>query len=189
MDDEDAAPEQGPWDAADAPAGVSRIDLGALQVPIVAELEVQLNTVDDDVVAATVLQQGSAVQMQAFSAPKSDDVWYEVRRELTDSIRSSGGSAEEVEGTFGIELSAQVPMEMPDAEGLSVQSLRFIGIDGPRWFLQCVFSGDAAVDGQQAALLEQVVRGTVVVRGEAPLPPRELLELQVPPEAKQDATQ
>jgi hypothetical protein len=34
-------------------------------------------------------------------------------------------------------------------------------------------------------LLEEVFRDTVVVRGEHPVPPREILELRLPPEARQ----
>jgi hypothetical protein len=34
-------------------------------------------------------------------------------------------------------------------------------------------------------LLEEVLRNVVVVRGEHPVPPREILELRLPPEARQ----
>jgi hypothetical protein len=68
--------------------------------------------------------------------------------------------------------------------------VRFVGIDGPRWFVRGLFSGPAA-DGsasegrEQAGLLEEVLRDVVVVRGEHPVPPREILELRLPPEAQQ----
>jgi len=39
--------------------------------------------------------------------------------------------------------------------------------------------------GDEADLLEEVFRDVVVVRGEHPVPPREILELRLPPEARQ----
>jgi len=68
-------------------------------------------------------------------------------------------------------------------EGLRL--VRFVGIDGPRWFVRGLFTGPAALGGEAASLLEDVFRDVVVVRGEHPEPPRELLELLVPPEAKE----
>ena len=57
---------------------------------------------------------------------------------------------------------------------------RFIGVDGPRWFLRGVLGGEAAVDRDAAAGLEALFRQIVVVRGENPMPPRDLLQLRLP---------
>src|SRR5262249_45371151 len=58
--------------------------------------------------------------------------------------------------------------------------LRFLAVDGPRWMLRGVATGPA--DGVQAriALLRDVVRQTVVVRGSEPLPVRSPLPLRLP---------
>jgi hypothetical protein len=56
-------------------------------------------------------------------------------------------------------------------------------VDGPRWFLRGLFAGAAAADPAAAAPLEAVFREVVVIRGEQPMPPRDLLELRLPPEA------
>ncbi len=61
--------------------------------------------------------------------------------------------------------------------------MRFAGVDGPRWFLRGLFAGPAAQDPQAAAPLEAVMRTVVVVRGEQPMAPRDLLELRLPAEA------
>ena len=60
-----------------------------------------------------------------------------------------------------------------------------VGVDGPRWFVRGLFTGPAADGGDEAGLLEEVFRDIVVVRGEHPVPPREILELRLPPEARQ----
>ena len=57
---------------------------------------------------------------------------------------------------------------------------RFIGVDGPRWFLRGVLGGEAAMDRDAAAGLEALFRQIVVVRGENPMPPRDLLQLRLP---------
>jgi hypothetical protein len=48
-----------------------------------------------------------------------------------------------------------------------------------------LFTGPAAEGGEPAGLLEEVFSQVVVVRGDHPVPPREILELQLPPEARQ----
>ena len=75
-----------------------------------------------------------------------------------------------------------MPGQAPD--GRTVFSpARFVGVDGPRWFLRAVLSGRAAIDEDAASALLDVVRATVVVRGDAAMAPRELLALKLPDQA------
>ena len=84
---------------------------------------------------------------------------------------------------FGGTLRARLPF--PQADGsTALQQVRFIGVDGPRWFLRGVLTGSAAVDPAAAEKLLSVFRGSVVVRGTAPLAPRDPIPLHLP----QDAT-
>ena len=106
------------------------------------------------------------------------------RAEIAAEVDTAGGRSQESEGSFGIELMAQVPAE-PGQPASGMRLVRFVGIDGPRWFLRGLFTGPAADGGEQAELLEEVLRDVVVVRGEHPVPPREILELRLPPEAQQ----
>jgi hypothetical protein len=62
---------------------------------------------------------------------------------------------------------------------------RFLGVDGPRWFLRGVIRGAAASRPEQAKPLEDLFANVVVVRGDHPVPPRELLPLQLPEDARQ----
>ena len=99
-------------------------------------------------------------------------------------MHTAGGRSQELEGSFGTELMAQVPTE-PGQPASGMRQVRFVGIDGPRWFVRGLFTGPAADGGEQAELLEDVLRNVVVVRGEHPVPPRDILELRPPPEARQ----
>ena len=102
---------------------------------------------------------------------------------ITREVAAAGGQAQEIQGSFGTELIAQVPAEQEQpASGLRL--VRFVGVDGPRWFLRGLFTGPAADGGEPAGLLEEVFRDIVVVRGEHPVPPRDILELRLPPEAQ-----
>jgi hypothetical protein len=178
--------EGGPFDADDAPDDdIPRIDLGSLRVPMVDGLELRLD-VDQQTgePAQLVLADGeSMLQLAAFAAPRSAGIWDEVRTEIAESLTSSGGRAEELEGELGTELTAYIPTDQPGA----LAPARFIGVDRPRWFLRGLISGPAAIDRDVAARLEFVFRATIVVRGKDAMPSRDPLPLKLPPEAVQAA--
>ena len=174
----------GPWDVAEPFPGLQRVDFGSLQVPVGPDYEIQLVMAEQRGVWVTVRYRESEVQIQAFAAARRDTLWDDVRAEIAAEVNTAGGRSQELEGSFGIELMAEVPVE-PGQPASGMRLVRFVGVDGPRWFVRGLFSGPAADGGDQAELLEAVFRDVVVVRGEHPVPPRERLELQVPPEAQQ----
>jgi hypothetical protein len=177
---------EGPWDAQDAPAiEGANLDLGGLQIPLPAEVEVRVDlSPEGQVMAATLVDGESSVQVMAFAAPRSEGIWDEVREEIAASVVSGGGGSEVVEGPLGSELLAQVPVELTDGSRALADS-RFVGVDGPRWFLRGLFSGPAARDRAAAAVLEQAFRNVVVVRGGDPMAVRDPLVLQLPPDVEQ----
>jgi len=171
----------GPYDRADVAGPEGRLDLGSLWIAGVPGMELRLEVEDEtqSVVGVTAVLGDSAVQLQAFAAPRSEGVWGDIRSEIASSITRQGGTADLVEGPLGPELQARMPGQGPD--GRTVFSpARFIGVDGPRWFLRAVLSGRAAVDPDAAAPLLEVVRATVVVRGDEAMAPRDLLPLRLP---------
>ncbi|MDY6055512.1 DUF3710 domain-containing protein [Micrococcus sp.] len=172
----------GPHDAAARPDRTGYIDLGSLRVKAVQDMKLRLDVEDatQRIVAATVTLGRSALQVQAFSAPRAGGVWDGLRHELADSLATTpGAQVQQVDGPFGPEVHTRVPAAMPDGSpGWNVA--RFVGVDGPRWFVRGVFHGEAAFQPEAATALEQVFSDLVVVRGDAPLPPRELLPLHPP---------
>ncbi|GAB3901884.1 DUF3710 domain-containing protein [Microbispora bryophytorum subsp. camponoti] len=160
------------------------MDLGGLRLPVGPGFEIQLSMAGDQVDGVIVLVEESALQVNAFAAPKRSGIWDEVRAELAREVVAAGGSAEDRDGPFGPEVAAEVPTQgQGQAQGR--QPVRYVGVDGPRWFLRAVISGRAAVDPEAARVLEDVVRGIVVVRGDEPMPPREAIQLRLPTEARQ----
>ncbi|MER2133869.1 MAG: DUF3710 domain-containing protein [Arthrobacter sp.] len=179
-----SGPETGPFDVADRPSEEGYVDLGALRIAATQGLALRLEVEEKTkrVVAVTLDMDGSSLQLQAFAAPKSETLWDEIRGQIVKSVSSQGGTADELEGRLGTELLARVPAQAQDgSKGYRVA--RFVGVDGPRWFLRGVFGGPAAMNPEAAAPLEEVFRNVVVVRGDAPLPPRDLLQLTLPRDA------
>ncbi|MGA8462860.1 MAG: DUF3710 domain-containing protein [Trebonia sp.] len=172
----------GPWDVAEPHQELPRVDLGSLQVPVLEGTDIQLVFAEQHGAWVTVRHGLSELQLQAFAAPKRDSLWDDVRAEIAAEISGAGGMVTERTGPFGAELQARVPAQ-PDQPQAGTQLVRFTGVDGARWFLRGVFSGAAAENPAAAAPLEAVMREVVVVRGDHPVPPRDLLELRLPPEA------
>lgn len=178
---DESGDRQGPWDVSEVDTSEGYVDLGGLWLPGRDGMELRLEVEEETsrVIAATVQLGGSAVQLQAFAAPRREGIWDEIRTEIASSVTRQGGTADEVPGTFGRELLARVPSRTPDGR-TSHQPARFAGIDGPRWFLRAVFHGEAAYEAEKAAELESLVREVVVVRGTEAMAPRELLTLRLP---------
>ena len=180
----------GPWDETDAPQdGLNRIDLGALRLPALpgTDLRVELDP-QQNVIAATLRSEESFLQVSVFAAPRAGGIWESVREDLAKSASGQGGSLREVDGPFGPELAGTILATPPAEPGQPApqpvrRPARFLGVDGPRWFLRGMMSGPAAADPAAAADLEEAFRGIVVVRGNDPMPVREQLPLRLPPEA------
>jgi hypothetical protein len=170
----------GPWDVDEAPAG-PRVDLGAILLPAVQgmELRMEIDKATGAVSAAAVSVEGSTLQVQAFAAPRTEGIWDDIRAEIAESVIKQGGSADDLPGPFGRELLARLPVRT--AEGRTGhRPARFIGADGPRWFVRGVVTGKAAVDPAAAEAIERVFSDIVVVRGTEACAPRDLLPLRVP---------
>ena len=184
-----ARPE-GPWDVADAPeVETARLDLGALQITVAPDTEVRLEvSPEGEVVAATLVHGESALQLNAFAAPRTEGIWAEVRAEIRDALNSGGGQAQEAEGVFGTELHAAVPTEVP-GQGAVPAPARFVGVNGPRWFLRGLVTGPAATDDAAALPLLKAMKQVVVVRGADPMAVRDPLPLVLPPDAVQMAAE
>ena len=162
----------GPFDEADAPDdGDSLLDLGSVRLPMPdgAQLQVEVDPTGA-VRAVHLLTELGQLTVSAFAAPRSGNLWDEVHAEILSQLRLDGADVDGVAGEWGGEvhaLTAQV-------------TLRFVGVDGPRWLLRGVAAGPAATHDALVELLYEVLRGTVVVRGAEALPVRSPLPLTLP---------
>ena len=187
---QDEARSNGPYDVTEVPDdGLARLDLGGLQVPGVEGMELRLEVDEeaDQVVAVSVVTADSAVQLMVFAAPRTDGIWDDVRGEIRANLAGSG-LVDEVNGNFGRELHATLTVAGDNGKSV-MQPVRFVGVDGPRWFVRGLFSGAAARETAAAAPLEAVLRACVVVRGNDPMAPGDPLPLHVPTEVPEGMAQ
>lgn len=171
-------PTTGPYDERDAPEDdIARVDLGALQIPVSDQYDIRVDLNEaQQVISATLATSDGTMQIGVFAAPRNEGIWDEVRAEIADSLREQRRqSLSEPDGPFGTELHGTLP-----AEGGGPVPVRFLGVDGPRWFLRGLLAGPAAADPKKAALFEDALRNCVVIRGTDPLPVREPVPLQLP---------
>jgi hypothetical protein len=171
-------PTTGPFDERDAPEDeVPRVDLGALRVPVTPGLDVRLEVNEaQQVIAVTLAGPHGTMQLGVFAAPRNEGIWDEVRAEIASSMNAQRGQAKErLDGPFGTELHGKLP-----GEGGAAVPVRFLGVDGPRWFLRAMLVGPLATEEVKAEPYLRVLRDVVVVRGSEPLPVREPVELRLP---------
>jgi hypothetical protein len=172
--------ESGPWDGAGGYPDTPRMDFGSLLVPVREGLDIQVSLDPQQGMWVAVVYQDHHLQLQAFAAPKSAGIWDDIRVEIAAEVAKAGGTTQESEGPFGTEL-----LGLMAPPGGIQQAVRFIGVDGPRWFLRGVLSRPAAGGTDSAAILEDVFADVVVVRGDHPAPPRGPLDIRLPDEARQ----
>ena len=170
----------GPFDDSEANPVRPYIDLGGIKILPREGLNLRLEVEEQSkrIVAVGLDYADSSLQVQPFAAPRSGGLWDETRVQLRDHVKAQGGRVEEREGPLGKELLAEVPATA--AEGSGLRLARFIGIDGPRWFLRGVIGGAGASDPEAAEKVEDLFRSIVVVRGGSPMPPRDLIPLKMP---------
>ena len=164
---------EGPLDMDEVEDTEDYANLGSVYIKLLDGMRLRLEVEEASgvVIAATCIRKGATIQIQAFAAPRSSGIWDDIREELAESVASQGGTVEMYEGVFGVEMLTRLPAVTEDGKR-GERVARFVGVDGPRWFLRGVISGEAVLDNEEAA--------EAIDRGDDPRPPRELLPLVVP---------
>jgi hypothetical protein len=179
---------RGPWDRGETSVDEeddAYVDLGGLVVKGIEGLELRLQVEDQEGTIAAVMLAGpdSGLELRAFAAPRSGGIWDEVRNDIAAEAVRRGGTATEVDGEFGTELTLVVPVVMPDGKQ-ATQPSRVVGVEGPRWLLRGTFLGKSAVAPDPEGPLESAFRDVIVVRGSEPMAPRDMIAMQMPAQAQ-----
>lgn len=166
--------DHGPWDSQDDDVVDydDYLDIGALMLPFLkgSQFRLKANGKTGEILGATITYGSSSLELEAFAAPKTLGLWDEVRAELL----KANPKCRQVQGVFGLEL--ELPVKVKGKEFMT----RVVGIDGPRWMLRGIFSGPAARKGKEKDLLDKYLEDLVVVRGDDPLAPRDLIPMHAP---------
>ncbi|WP_309113762.1 DUF3710 domain-containing protein [Saccharothrix sp.] len=166
-------PEVGPYDSEHAPDdGLNRLDLGSVLLPVPegAQLQVEMDQAGA-VRAVHLLTPVGQLTISAFAAPRTDRLWPEVGAELITQLKGDGFRINRENGQWGEEITARN----------NEVFLRFVGVDGPRWMLRGVAAAPSEQQGEQAGYaLYELIKHTVVKRGEQPMPVRTPLPIELP---------
>jgi hypothetical protein len=176
MSDNLIQPVTGPHDVSEVGSTLGYLSFGSILMPTIEAISVRVE-VDENtglVVAVSFEHEGSVLQVSAFAAAKSEELWPEIYQQLIETVTTTGGEIVETVGGFGRQLEAKLVTPTETRE------LRFIGFDGPRWFLRGAITGPALTDQIAAKNMEDIFRSLVIDRGNSALPPREPLPLKVP---------
>lgn len=163
----------GPFDVADfEDDGVPRIDLGSVKVPVPdgSQVQVEMDPEAGGVRAVHVVTEQGQITVSAYAAPRSGGLWHEVSTELAEQLRADGAKVNIGRGKWGLEISAIV----------GDVALRFVGVDRPRWMLRGVIAGPQSEAAPAVEVLREIVRRTIVDRGDAPMPVRTPLTITLP---------
>lgn len=172
----------GPKDSQGAPAPEGYIDLGALYVPPIEGLQLRAQFEPDGKTLRRILLLvgTSAIQVSIAAAPQSGGVWDELREQIADAIRQTGGQVEEISGKYGQALEVRAAVKLPDGS-TGFTPLQILGIEGPRWLARIDLQGAAAAgDKEQMELCEGIIDSLIVNRGREPRIRMEMLPMSLP---------
>jgi hypothetical protein len=170
-----------PVDSGAPDDGIERLDLGCVRIPVQQGIEVRVDFDESHQQPAniSIFLGHSIVALQAFAVPRYEEKWPGVRDDIVKQLALQGIEATVVLGQFGTEIHTVMPTIDYDGSNV-VQSVRFLGIDGPRWFLRVVVSGDGAFSGDIAAQIDELIASFVVHRGDEPMADGEPLPVVLP---------
>ena len=165
----------GPYDESEVDVaegeGDGRLDLGSVRLPLVEGAQIQVELEESgDLRALHLLTEVGRITVAAFAAPRTEGMWREVVGELAQSLKDDGAVVRFEDGLWGREV-----VGVGEAA-----TLRFIGVDGPRWMVRCVAAGPEETQEPLTELARSVLQDTVVVRGVEPMPVRTPLPVALP---------
>lgn len=166
----------GPWDISEVGDTEGFVDLGSMMLKPASNVEVRVEVHQESgqVARVAAINGDAAVNLQPFAAAKSTPIWPELSKKISAQAAEAGAKSKITSGDFGDELIID-------------DGSRWVGIDGPRWVLRCVYSGSAQTPGSNK-VLEEFVKSVVVVRGANAIPPGDALPIKMPEQANPQQT-
>lgn len=176
---------RGPRDSDGHEAPAAYLDLGALYVPRIPgmQIRIEVNRRNKRTINRILLIVGAGgIGVSVVAAPKSGGAWDDMREQISSSVVSTGGSTEEVDGPYGVELHGQVPVKLPDSSK-ALTPIKVIGVEGLRWVIRLDLLGKALTDERARKACEKVIDLLIVNRGTEARVRFEPLPLKLPPGA------
>lgn len=173
----------GPFDVSEIEGEIDGLDLGPIIVPAfpIGDLRIDVDPDTQVPMAVTAALPDAGVQVMAFAAPRSFGIWPDSLNEIASQATTNGQLVDRMTGPFGSEIKTKAV-----ASDGSLQAVRFVGIDGPRWLLRLAYIGKAAEDRVRAEVFDEFVHGIVVKRDSEARAPGDHMPIVIPEEIMQD---
>lgn len=171
----------GPLNSYEVANDGTRLVLGSIWVPMRTGLDVsaQISKESGQLVSISLTYEQSIASVEIFAASKDQDTWSETRYEIANKLEATKVQPKMVDGSFGTEIHAVMPTY--DQQGnATIQAVRFLGINGDRWFMRVTISGLAATDEITGKQLDELIADLVVDRGSQPMAPGSRLPISYP---------
>ena len=172
--------ENGPFDVEEIGLLTPYLDFGSLRISPQPNVTIKADIDDNSkrVVSLSLETMGHRLQIQAFAASRSEGLWASTMNAIETGIKAQGGVAEQLAGALGPELKVQTTIT--DNGQRMLRESRFIGVDGPRWFLRGVLTGPELYSQTSYMSLIALFRQVAVSRGDVAMPPGDLLPITLP---------
>lgn len=157
------------------------LDLGCVLIPRFDDLQVRVDFATGSREPKLIVLElpHSSISVQPFAAARYEDHWPALRDEIVSSLTAQGVEINIELGAFGTEIHSVMPTV--DVSGASVIApVRFLAVNGDRWYLRIVISGDAAITGQRSRQVDEIIAALVIHRGEDAMSPGEQLPIVLP---------
>lgn len=157
------------------------LDLGCIHIPQVEGLEVRVDFATGSLEPKLVVLElsHSSLSVQPFAAARYEDHWPQMREEIVKSLTAQGVEINVELGPFGTEIHSVMPTV--DVSGAAVIApVRFLAVNGDRWYLRIVISGDAAITGERSREVDALISKLVIHRGDDAMSPGESLKIVLP---------
>ena len=171
----------GPKNSHEVKSQEGLLNFGSVWVPSFLGLDIsaEIDQQDRQILSLSLIYTNSIAKIEVFAAAKDHSSWSDTRFELAARLEETKVQPKVSSGSFGPELSAVMPTF--DAQGNAlVQAVRFLGIDGDRWFMRVTVSGDAATEEDAIKKLDDLICQLVVNRGDEAMSPGTRLPLSFP---------
>ena len=157
------------------------VDLGCLLIPHQPDLEIQVDvdTASGTIISISLVLPHSVASVQAFAAATNESAWPSIRAAIVKGLADQHVDSTIELGEFGTEIHCVMPTQSDEGTTV-VQPVRFVGIDGPRWFLRVTIGGDAAVFPEAKQQMDRILASLVVLRGDHAMAPGEPLVFTLP---------
>ncbi|MDY2941490.1 MAG: DUF3710 domain-containing protein [Varibaculum sp.] len=153
------------------------LDLGGIRVPMIPGMQLTaLSDTKGDISAFEFLISTASVQVSAYAAPRSGNLWRDSLPELTENLEAEGYRVEQLPKLRG--LYAETDRARP---------LLIVGYLSDRWLLRAIFTDAAAQSAAAREPLLDFIGGIEVVRGQEAMPPGALIPLRLPANMDEEA--